>query len=74
MESRDKLVMPSVLEVRYQDGRKLRINLPVETFILRASATIALPPGGKIAEVVLDPDHVLPDADRSNNTFAMAGR
>jgi hypothetical protein len=73
VESRDKLVMPSVLEVRYQDGRKLRLNLPVESFILHASTTVAVP-GGKIAEVVLDPDHVLPDEDRSNNTFDMAGR
>jgi hypothetical protein len=71
VESRDKLVMPSVLEVRYQGGQKLRLNLPVESFMQRASATVAVPPGGKIAEVVLDPDHVLPDADRGNNSFAM---
>ena len=48
-----------------------RLNLPVESFIQRTSATVAVPPGGQIAEVVLDPDHVLPDADRSNNSFAM---
>jgi len=73
VESLDKLVMPSVLEVRYEDGRTARLNLPVETFIQRSRSTIGVP-AGKIASVVLDPDHVLPDGDRSNNTFTMTGK
>jgi hypothetical protein len=73
VESRDKLVMPSLVEVRYQDGHTARFPLPVETFIQRDRSTINVPPG-RIAQVVLDPDHVLPDGDRSNNSFVMPAR
>ena len=73
VESREKLVMPSVLEVQYADGHKVRLNLPVETFIQRSRGAVGVPPG-KIAAVVIDPDHVLPDGDRSNNTFTMEAK
>ncbi len=74
VESRDKLVMPVVLAVKYADGSATRVDLPVETFIQRAKVVVSVPPG-RIASVTLDPDHRLPDRDRSNNTFVMgAGR
>ncbi|MDB5708163.1 MAG: peptidase [Sphingomonas bacterium] len=65
LESRDKLVMPAVLEVKYADGHAIRIKLPVETW-MRIKPVIAAP-AGRIASVMLDPDHLLPDRDRSNN-------
>lgn len=66
LESRDKLVMPAVLEVKYADGHATRITLPVETW-MRTKPVIAAP-AGRIASVMLDPDHLLPDRDRSNNS------
>ncbi|MES2043654.1 MAG: M1 family metallopeptidase [Pseudomonadota bacterium] len=68
LESRDKLVMPAVLEVKYADGHAIRIKLPVETW-MRVKPVIAVP-AGRIASVMLDPDHLLPDRDRSNNGVA----
>jgi hypothetical protein len=68
LESRDKLVMPAVLEVKYGDGHAVRIKLPVETW-MRVKPVIAAP-AGRIASVTLDPDHLLPDRDRSNNGVA----
>ncbi|MDB5583404.1 MAG: hypothetical protein JWR80_8580, partial [Bradyrhizobium sp.] len=65
LESRDKLVMPAVLEVKYVDGHAIRIKLPVETW-MRIKPVIAAP-AGRISSVMLDPDHLLPDRDRSNN-------
>jgi hypothetical protein len=65
LESRDKLVMPAVLEVKYADGHATRIKLPVETW-MRLKPVIAVP-AGRISSVMLDPDHLLPDRDRSNN-------
>jgi hypothetical protein len=65
LESRDRLVMPAVLEVKYADGHAVRIKLPVETW-MRIKPVIAAP-AGRIASVTLDPDHLLPDRDRSNN-------
>ena len=66
----DKMVMPSVLEVKYADGSATRIALPAETWILRGRTKVAVPGGGPIASVTIDPDHVVPDKDRSNNVFA----
>ncbi len=71
VENRDKLVMPSVLEVRYDNGRTVRVDLPVESWILRADATVTLPGGPRIVSATVDPDHKLPDEDRANNTFVL---
>ena len=71
LESRDKLVMPAVLEVKYADGHATRIKLPVETW-MRIKPVIAAP-AGRIASVILDPDHLLPDRDRSNNAVVPQG-
>ena len=68
VETRDKLVLPSVVEVRYADGSVRRLPLPVETWIQRAQATLTLPGGSRIVSATVDPDHRLPDDDRSNNT------
>ena len=67
----DRLAMPSELEVRYVDGTSQRIALPVETWILRGRTTLTIAGHGPIASVTIDPDHTVPDHDRSNNTFTM---
>ena len=69
--SLDKLVMPSVLEVRYVDGTTTRLNLPAETFILNGKHSVSVSGHGPIAQVTIDPDHVLPDKDRTNNSFVL---
>ena len=68
----DKMVMPTVLEVRYVDGTSRRLDLPAETWILHGVSTITLPGHGPIAQVTLDPDHVIPDRNRANNVFTPA--
>jgi len=69
--SLDKLVMPSTLEVKYVDGTAKRIALPAETWILHGRNSVSLDGGPAITSVTIDPDHALPDKDRSNNTFTM---
>jgi len=69
LESRDRLVMPVALEVKYADGHATRIKLPVETW-MRVKPVIGVP-AGRITSVMLDPDHVLPDRDRGNNGKAL---
>ena len=65
----DRMVMPSVLEVKYASGETTRIALPAETWILRGRTKVTLPGGGRIASVTIDPDHALPDKNRSNNVW-----
>ena len=46
----DRMVMPSVLEVKYADGSATRIALPAETWILRGRTKVTVPGGGPIAD------------------------
>jgi hypothetical protein len=64
--SRDKLVMPATLRVTYADGRTSDVALPAETWIRQAASDLAVP-RGNVVRAELDPDHKLPDRDRSNN-------
>ena len=68
VEARDKLVMPVTLRVTYADGHRTDIALPAETWIRQPSVAIAVP-GGAIVRAELDPDHQLPDRDRTNNVI-----
>ena len=70
VEARDKLVMPVTLRVTYADGHAVDLKLPAETWIRQASTPVPVP-AGKVVRAELDPDHKLPDRDRSNNV-AMA--
>ena len=64
--ARDKLVMPGTLRVTYADGRATDVALPAETWIRQAATDVAVP-RGDVVRAELDPDHKLPDRDRSNN-------
>jgi aminopeptidase N len=72
LETRDKLVMPAVLEVKYADGSTARLAVPVEVWMHGATAVVPAPGGKRIVSATIDPDHVLPDRDRSDDT-AFAG-
>jgi hypothetical protein len=58
--------MPATLRVTYADGRTSDVALPAETWIRQAATDVAVP-RGNVVRAELDPDHKLPDRDRSNN-------
>ena len=64
----DQLVLPATLRVVFKDGGKKDIRIPVETWMQTGKHTYAID-GGPVAEATVDPDHRLPDADRSNNSM-----
>lgn len=64
-----RLPMPVIAEITETNGRRRRIRLPVETWQRGATATFKIDTTSKLTSVILDPDHVLPDMDRSNNTW-----
>ena len=65
------LVMPSTLLVNYADGTSMRERIPVELWMHGPQATIRAPGGAPITAATIDPDQVLPDVDRSNNTLRL---
>jgi hypothetical protein len=53
--------------VRYTDGTTTRFRLPVETWEAKAEAVWQ---GDKpVASAKVDPDHLLPDDDRTDNSM-----
>ncbi|MET7141686.1 M1 family metallopeptidase [Xanthomonas sp. PPL139] len=67
LRSRQKLVMPATLRIDFADGSHLDQRVPVETWMQQTQPQIRVPSTQKVLHVTLDPDHVLPDADRSDN-------
>jgi hypothetical protein len=67
LSNHGQLVLPTPVEVKFQDGTKLRVTLPVETWISKGTYTWKVEGNSPIVSVTADPDHKLPDDDRSNN-------
>lgn len=67
--TRARLILPATLHVEHADGSTADIRLPAETFIRRNASDIPVPGGTPIVRAELDPDHRIPDRDRSNNLF-----
>jgi hypothetical protein len=64
-----QLVLPATMRLTFRDGKTRDIRIPVETWMQSGARTIDVDSDQPIARVVIDPDHRLPDADRSNNTW-----
>ena len=71
ISNRGQLVLPTTVEVTFRDGQKTRIKLPVETWLTKGTYAWTVSDASPIAEVIVDPDHVLPDDDRNNNMKKM---
>ncbi len=67
VENLGQLVLPSTVQANFADGSKTRVKLPVETWLTSGTHTLTLPSNQPVVSVELDPDHVLPDNDRSND-------
>jgi hypothetical protein len=65
----DRMAMPVTVEWEWKDGRRQRIELPVETWLQTGTHILRLSGGQALGSVTLDPDHMLPDADRKNNVW-----
>jgi len=70
--SLDRLILPATLRVEFTDGTHQDYRLPAESFIQHADAVVTVAPGRTVAAATIDPDHSIPDKDRSNNRLAVA--
>ncbi|THD82615.1 MAG: M1 family peptidase [Phenylobacterium sp.] len=69
VENLGQLVLPATLRITFTSGKTVEVRVPVETWMQSGSHVFAVPAGGPVAEATIDPDHRLPDRDRSNNSF-----
>jgi len=67
LSNRGQLVLPTTVQITFQDGTTSRVKLPVETWLQKGTYTWTLENKTPITAVVVDPDHQLPDDDRTNN-------
>jgi hypothetical protein len=64
--NKGRLVLPAPVDVTYTDGTKVRFTVPWEAWESKSRLVWA---GEKpIASATIDPDHLLPDDDRADNT------
>ncbi|PPU40303.1 M1 family metallopeptidase [Xanthomonas arboricola] len=73
LRSSQKLVMPVTVRVDLADGSHLDRRVPVETWLQNTAPRLTLPTTQKVLHVTLDPDHVLPDAQRGDNQVNTIG-
>ena len=67
-----QMVMPMIIEVKETNGHSGRVTLPVEVWQHTGKWTFHYNSTSTIQSVVVDPDNVMPDMDRSNNTWPVA--
>ena len=63
--NRGRLVMPAMLELRMVAGEAQRITIPAEAWRQSNTLSIDVAVNGEVKEVVLDPEHKLPLAERA---------
>ena len=69
VDNLDPMVMPAVVEVTFEDGSRQRILLPADSWIKKRHVDVRVDSTQPVTGVVIDPDHVLPDRNRSNNVW-----
>ncbi len=69
IDNKEKLIFPIIVKIIQTNGHEETIKLPVEVWQRGNAWSFHYPSKNKIAKIILDPDHVLPDRDRTNNEW-----
>lgn len=69
VENLREMALPVVAKITEENGKVQTIKLPVEIWQHGAKWVFRCNSASKIKQVVLDPDNLIPDTDRSNNTY-----
>lgn len=65
----EQMPMPIILEIKTKSGKTDVVKIPVDVWMRNKSWTVYYPTSEEVTSVVLDPKHVLPDVDDSNNSW-----
>jgi len=69
IENYEKMAMPVTMDIKTKSGKVTRIKLPAEIWQRNIDWTFKYNATEEIESIVIDPDHVLPDCNESNNTW-----
>ncbi len=70
IENKGQMILPVIATITQSNGRTETLQLPVNIWYRGGSWTFKYASTAKIDKVVLDPDQVLPDMNRGNNTWS----
>jgi hypothetical protein len=69
IENFEKMAMPVILDVKTKSGKVTRIKLPVEIWQRNVDWSFKHNSTEEIESITIDPDHVFPDVNESNNIW-----
>lgn len=67
--NKGKMILPVIIKIIKADGTTDNINLPVEIWQRSGEWTFKHSSTVEIEKIILDPEHQLPDVDRTNNEW-----
>ncbi|MFL9829395.1 M1 family metallopeptidase [Flavobacterium sp. ST-87] len=69
IENFEKMPMPVIMDIKTKSGKTERVKLPVEVWQKNVQWTFKHPSTEEIESITLDPDHVFPDINETNNSW-----
>jgi hypothetical protein len=72
IENLNQMVLPVILDIKAKSGKITRVNLPVEIWQKNKEWSFKQNTTEEIESIILDPDHVFPDYNVSNNIWLSA--
>lgn len=66
------LPLPVTVAVTWKDGSKTSVRVPTEVWSKRNRDVLEIPTSQDASSVTIDPDHAIPDVDRTNNSVALS--
>ncbi|WP_345235316.1 M1 family metallopeptidase [Olivibacter ginsenosidimutans] len=67
--NQQQMVMPILVEVNETNGKIHQFTVPVEVWQQGATTTFHVPTTSEVTAVTIDPQHRVPDVDRTNNVW-----
>ncbi|MDD5149187.1 MAG: M1 family metallopeptidase [Flavobacterium sp.] len=72
IENFEKMAMPVVLDIKTKSGKVSRVKLPVEIWQRNKEWSFKYDSTEEIESIIIDPDHVMPDSNDSNDSWTSA--
>ncbi|MFM2370103.1 MAG: hypothetical protein RL619_2424 [Bacteroidota bacterium] len=72
IENFEKMAMPVILDIKTKSGNVTRVKLPVEVWQKNIDWSFKHNSTEEIESITIDPDHVFPDSNESNNIWTSA--
>ncbi len=69
LTNRGQLVLPATLRITLANGNHLDVAVPAETWLQNLTHTFVIDTPSPATSVTLDPDHILPQLDRTHATL-----